>query len=105
MELNIRAAQEALANPSDQVLETLQGASSEAQAAVASIAPRSSALASLGKPYGEVAAADGGAVDDAQRASAGGLDGAAAVQEDTARLQVVDEVHCRQTTSIRCTPC
>lgn len=100
MDLNIRAAQEALANPSEQVLETMRGASSEAQAAVASVAPRTSALASIPASANAPDQIDAANAPDAP--SAAGPAGASAVlaadtvpteQEDTSRLQVVDEVN------------
>lgn len=93
MELNIRAAQEALANPSEQILETMRGASSEAQEAVASVAPSTSALASI--PSASAAAGESQSSSATTAAAGAGarVDGPAEEQEDTSRLQVVDEVN------------
>lgn len=91
MELNLRAAQEQLARPSEEVLETMQAASREAQEAVASIAPGGSQLASLSSSGDEASAgvkSNGSAVDPAK------MDGQQEAS-DTSRLQVVDEVGCR----------
>lgn len=71
MELNIDAAQEALANPPREVVDTMHKAGREAQEAVASLAPSTSALA------GSVINGSGSHGQDAT---------------DTSRLQVVDEV-------------
>ena len=96
MDLNLRAAQDALSHPSEQVLETMRGASSEAQAAVASMAPSSSALASLStnsNSAGAAASAQSNGTNGANDGGGAGQVGESTPQEDTSRLQVVDEVN------------
>jgi hypothetical protein len=107
MEMNIDAAKDALMHPTDEILETMRGASEEAQAAIASIAPANSALASLngsnhnrseeGAGSTSIQESNGhsqeyAAAPNANQTSdtAAGVNGT--LKEDTARLQVVDEV-------------
>lgn len=76
MELNIDAAQEALANPPMEVVDTMHKAGREAQEAVASLAPSTSVLAS--------SVSNGGSGSHGHNHSQDAT--------DTSRLQVVDEV-------------
>lgn len=76
MDMNITAAREMLEKPSEEMETILKGSSSEAKAAIQSIAPAESSLQqSLSVPNGSNGAASNGA-DEGSRS----------------RLQVVDEV-------------
>lgn len=88
MDLNIKAAQDELENPSEAVLNTIAGASQEAKDAIASIAPQGSSLASMHQDSSNntMNASHSQLAD----VVATGVNGT--LQEDTARLQVVDEV-------------
>lgn len=74
MNLNIDAAKDALLNPSEQVKETLAGASDEAKVAIQSILPEGSSLNGQLQPSALSAGVNGSHV------------------AHTARLQVVDQV-------------